>query len=123
MCNLNVDKVLQELSERLKASCEIVYRFAGEEFVIPHRRTLIDVGYLDIRLRQCVVSVDLAVKMARRNRAGSWVKFHLHHGLVQPKLDGGTISCTEPPEWNSPLDEKRKKPSLLSRVFSGSRRS
>ena len=95
------DELLSALSERLKASCESVYRFAGDQFVAPNCTTLIDDSDLGIRLRQCVVSVDLGIEKARRARAVSWVAFHLHHGMVQPNFDGGTITCTEPPEWSS----------------------
>lgn len=96
------DELLIHLANRLKCTGKAVYRYSGDEFVVLGQGdSLCNLHDLGVDVRQCVVEVDLPIEKARLKRAKSWVMFHLHYGLVQPRLEGVRILCGENAAWNS----------------------
>ena len=95
------DAAIQEVASRLLKTGKDVYRFGGDEFVVTGVGTPIanvDDG-LAVKLRQCVVAVDLPIQFDRSIRATSWIIAHIQMAMVQPARINDTICCTAPKEW------------------------
>ena len=97
------DSAIIAVSNRLREFAYVIHRFGCDEFVLTGIKSPIpDIdSNLPVKIRQCVVDVDLPRSIKYSGRAKSWVIAHLQMAMVQPKMINETIYCCEPDAWGA----------------------
>ena len=82
--------------------CELAISFGLRDGTTGIKSPIPDIdSNLPVKIRQCVVDVDLPRSIKYSGRAKSWVIAHLQMAMVQPKMINETIYCCEPDAWGA----------------------
>ena len=96
------DEIIVKIARILESTEKTVYRFGGDEFVIPGVSAPIDdIDHYDlpVSIRQCIVDVELPIIEHRGLTATSWIIAHVQMALVQPSILNPNLVCRAPGEW------------------------